>query len=63
MTTHQSQAVWELCREGYPLSADEAEIRWKSGEAYHPESEMKISRALQLLIFQSNYDARYRPVH
>ena len=29
MTISQAQALWELCRQGLPLSADEAERCWE----------------------------------
>ena len=56
MTTYQSQAIWELCRQGYPIQADEAELRWRSGGAYHPDPYMKISRTLLVLINQCNFE-------
>ena len=57
MISHQWQAVWELCRQGYPMSADEAEERWSAGNAYYPAGHMQVSRALRALIDQCNYEA------
>jgi hypothetical protein len=56
MITHQAQAVWELCRQGYPISADEAETRWSCGDVYNPDTEMRVSRTLRLLIEQCNHE-------
>jgi len=57
MISHQSQAVWELCRQGYPMSADEAEARWNEGHRYYPDPHMQISRSLLALIDQCNFEA------
>jgi hypothetical protein len=56
MITHSAQAVWELCRQGYPTSADEAEIRWSCGDTFNPDPQMHVSRTLRLLIEQCNYE-------
>jgi hypothetical protein len=56
MNNYQLQAVWELCRQGYPGSADEAESRWSAGETYHPEGQVRLSRWLHNLIDQCNYE-------
>jgi hypothetical protein len=56
MITHSEQAVWELCRQGYPISADEAEIRWSCGDTFSLDPEMQVSRTLRLLIEQCNYE-------
>lgn len=57
MTNSQARAIWELCRQGFPLSADEAEASWKDGHPYHPDWPLKISRALQRLIEDCNREA------
>jgi hypothetical protein len=54
---NQSRAVWELCRNGYPMLADDAERRWSEGGAYHPDPQLRVSRALRALIDQCNYEA------
>jgi len=56
MGTYQLQALWELCRQGYPISADEAELRWRSGEVYRPDPQMRVPRALQALIELCNHE-------
>jgi hypothetical protein len=56
MISYRPQAVWELCRQGYPSSADEAERQWRKGKAYNPESGMQMSRTLRALIDQCNYE-------
>jgi hypothetical protein len=58
MTTCQSQALWELCRQGFPLSADEAERRWSRGEAYHLDFYVKIPRSINTLIEQCNWEIK-----
>ncbi len=57
MTHEQVQAVWELCRQGYPMSADEAEQRWSDGQPYQPDDLMQVPRSLRALIEQCNYEA------
>jgi hypothetical protein len=60
MIDYQTQAVWELCRQGYPSSADEAEKRWNEGNAYHPDEHMRVPRTLRVLIDRCNYEASAR---
>lgn len=60
MISHQSQAVWELCRQGYPILADEAEIRWRSGQTYQPDLQVRIPRILRALIDTCNYEVTVR---
>lgn len=59
MTHEQSQAIWELCRQGYPMSADEAERRWTEGRPYRPDEQMRVPRSLRALIDQCNYEASF----
>ena len=54
MISYQSQALWELCRQGYPASADEAETRWYAGKVYHPDERVCLSRVLRVLIERCN---------
>jgi len=61
MTQVQSQAVWELCRQGYPMSADEAERRWSDGQCYRPDHRMQVPRSLRALIEQCNVEAASLP--
>jgi hypothetical protein len=56
MTTSQSQAVWELCRQGLPLTADEAAERWEKGETYEPELPARMTRVIEHLIERSNWE-------
>ena len=63
MTHEQSQAIWELCRQGYPMSADEAERRWSDGQPYEPDDLMQVPRLLRALIEQCNYEAASLPAH
>ncbi|MEA3273882.1 MAG: hypothetical protein U9Q81_00980 [Pseudomonadota bacterium] len=54
MTISQSQAVWELCRQGFPLKADEAAQCWEKGETYEPQWQCRVSREIEYLIDQCN---------
>lgn len=57
MTISQSQAVWELCRQGLPLMADDAEILWQRGETFQPDTHLRLSREALSLIERSNWEA------
>lgn len=57
MTISQSQAVWELCRQGLPLMADDAEILWRNGRSFEPDTHLRLSRETLSLIEQSNWEA------
>jgi hypothetical protein len=58
MTSTQSQAVWELCRQGLPLAADEAEQCWRRGEAYHLNFRLKMPRSINALIERCNWETK-----
>jgi len=58
MTVSQSQALWELCRQGFPLIADEAAERWEKGETFEPELRVRTSRRIEHLIECSNQEVR-----
>jgi hypothetical protein len=58
MTTTQSRAIWELCRQGLPLAADEAEERWIRGESYHLSSWVKLPRSISALIELCNWESQ-----
>lgn len=57
MTISQLQAVWELCRQGFPLTADEAAARWEKGEVYQPDRPLRVTREIAHLIEQCNWEA------
>lgn len=59
MTRIQSQAVWELCRQGYPLTADEAAERWEKGESYIPDRQLRVNREIRHLIETSNWEVTH----
>lgn len=59
MTTSQSQAVWELCRQGLHLSAYKAERSWQRGDTYHLEFHGKLPRGVISLIERCNREVRY----
>jgi hypothetical protein len=58
MTNSQAYAIWELCRQGFPLSADEAEDAWEHGHAFCPECPLHIPRTLAHLIARCNREAQ-----
>jgi len=58
MTSHQTQALWELCRQGLPLAADEAAERWRLGQAFELQPRVRIARSVQALIELCNWETR-----
>jgi hypothetical protein len=54
MISYRAQALWELCRQGYPNSADEAETRWDAGELFHPDERVRLPRMLRVMIERCN---------
>ncbi len=58
MTTNQSLTLWELCRQGLPLAADEAAEQWNLGQCFQLPSGLRISRSLEALIEQCNWEVR-----
>ena len=60
MTFTQTQAVWELCRQGLPLLADEAAERWERGLHFRLQSQVRIARAVEALIEQCNWEVGRR---
>lgn len=56
MTTNQSLTLWELCRQGLPLAADEAAEQWNLGQYYHLPSDVHVSRSLEALLEQCNWE-------
>lgn len=56
MTTNQSQAIWELCRQGLPLAADEAAEQWDRGKPFELETGIRLARYLEALIRQCNWE-------
>ncbi len=54
MTVSQSQALWEMCRQGFPLRADEAEKQWESGRIYQPDLDLHLPRKIAELIDRCN---------
>lgn len=58
MTISQSQAIWELCRQGLPLMADDAESRWSNWKTFEPEIHVRLSREALALIERSNWEVR-----
>jgi hypothetical protein len=56
MTTNQSLTLWELCRQGLPLAADEAAERWSAGQRFELPPGVRISRSLEALVEQCNWE-------
>lgn len=57
MTISQMEAVWEPCRQGLPLTADEAAARWEKGEVYEPDRRLPVTREIAQLIERCNWEA------
>jgi hypothetical protein len=57
MTASQSQAFWELCRQGLPLAAEEAAQAWNRGRTFRLDPGVRISRYVESLIDQCNWEA------
>ena len=62
MTISQTQAIWELCRQGFPLTAEEAAEHWEKGETFRPDLQgQKVPREVEHLIEQSNWEIDAQP--
>jgi hypothetical protein len=57
MTPSQNKAVWELCRQGLPLVADEAAAKWSRGERYMLDQRISVAREVKKLVEMSNWEA------
>lgn len=60
MTNTQVRALWELCRQGLPLCADEAEALWQRGDSYDLKRLPRVSRSLRRLIECCNQEAHQK---
>lgn len=56
MTTNQEQAIWELCRQGLPLAADEAAERWTLGQTYQLQHRVRLAASIRELIDLCNWE-------
>jgi hypothetical protein len=56
MTVRQKQAIWELCRQGFPLAADEAAECWEDGERYAPNGELRVPLEVEQLLETCNWE-------
>ncbi len=56
MTTNQLQALWELCRQGLPLEADEAADQWDRGQPFELRDSVRLARYVEVLIRQCNWE-------
>jgi hypothetical protein len=56
MTSAQSQALWELCRQGLPSIADEAAECWDRGLHFQLQYPVRLARSLEALIEQCNWE-------
>lgn len=56
MTISQLQTVRELCRQGFPLTADEAAARWERGEIFEPTRKLHVTREIEQLIDRCNWE-------
>ena len=63
MSTKQQQAIWELCRQGYQVTADQAAKRWSKGERFEPREKLAVARSLESLIDQCNWEVEKELEH
>jgi hypothetical protein len=56
MSTNQTQALWELCRQGLPLAAEEAAQCWNRGRPFFLDAGVHISHYVEALIEQCNWE-------
>ncbi|MCG6896642.1 MAG: hypothetical protein LJE61_09135 [Thiocapsa sp.] len=56
MSTKQSIALWELCRQGLPLLADAAFKCWECGKTFELGKNIEVAKSLEDLIDQCNWE-------
>ncbi len=56
MTPSQDRAVWELCRQGLPLVADEAAATWAKGERFMLDQQVRVAREVHKLVDMCNWE-------
>jgi hypothetical protein len=61
VTVIQAQAIWELCRQGFPLDADDAAEHWEKGQPYRPDGQLKVPRDVERLIDACNWEVSGQP--
>lgn len=61
MTVTQRQAIWELCRQGFPLIAQSAELQWSNGQRFSLDTNIDVARQVRKLIDQCNRELFTRP--
>ncbi len=54
--TNPEQAYWALCRQGFPLDAEDAIEHWENGEPYLPEQQLRVPRDVERLIDDCNWE-------
>jgi hypothetical protein len=60
MSTKQSLAFWELCRQGLPLLAAAASACWARGTKFELQQDIPVARSLKALIDQCNWEIERR---
>ncbi|NEV62121.1 hypothetical protein [Thiorhodococcus minor] len=56
MSIKQLQAVWELCRQGFQVTADNAARSWHDGKPFELRDRVPLGRSLESLIDQCNWE-------
>jgi hypothetical protein len=58
MSTKQTQALWELCRQGFQFIAEDAARCWRSGQRFQVDDceRKNFARSLINLIEQCNWE-------
>lgn len=63
MTIVQEMAIWELCRQGFPLDADQAESSWEHGKHFGFDgNKLRVPVAVRQLIDRANRETGRLPV-
>ena len=56
MNASQSQAIWEICRQGFPLVAEEAKNLWERGATFQPDGAIPLPRSVRRLVDRCNWE-------
>jgi hypothetical protein len=56
VTNTQSSTLWEICRQGLPLLADEAAERWDQGQPFELQPRFHVAPTLEAMIKQCNWE-------
>jgi hypothetical protein len=60
MSSKQSLAFWELCRQGLPLLAEAASACWERGMKFELQQDVQVAKSVKALIDQCNWEIERR---